>query len=137
MEEAKQKPKKPHKRYSWFIKRQVALEYLQGAGTLMELSVKYGISHQNISEWSRSYSKDLEKRKSRILSDMTNEDQKDYDILKQQNATLKKELEFAQMKAKAMEAIIDIAKEELGIDLRKNSGAKQPVKSNKTTRRQK
>ena len=68
---------------------------------------------------------------------MTNEEQKAYDALKQQNEALKKDLEFAQMKTRAMEIMIDMAKEEYGIDVRKNSGARQPAKSKKTTRRQK
>ena len=59
---------------------------------------------------------------------MTTEEQKVYDGLKAQNEALKKELEFAQMKAKAMEIMIDLAKTELGIDIRKNSGAKQQDK---------
>ena len=59
---------------------------------------------------------------------MTTEEQKVYDALKAQNEALKKELEFVQMKAKAMEIMIDLAKTELGIDIRKNSGAKQQDK---------
>jgi dynactin complex subunit len=114
----------------------------------MELSVEYGIPHQSISRWAQSYAKDQNKRKGRILSDMTPEEQKHYEALrhenellkrqleslqsdqaiKKENEALRKSLEFAQMKAKAMEIMIDLAKEELGIDLRKNSGAKQPEK---------
>ena len=155
MASTEQKPqKKPH--YSWYLRRQMAVEYLDGGKTLQELSAAYGIPHQSISRWSRDYANDLSKRH-RILSDMTPEEQKHYDVLKQQNELLKqqlesvqsdqqlkkeneelkKELEFAQMKAKAMEIIMDLAKEEYGIDLTKNSGARQSVKSNKTTRRQK
>lgn len=130
-----EKQKKPH--YSWFLRRQVALEYLEGNKTLQQLSEAYGIPHQSISRWARDYAKDLSKKKDRILIDMTNEEQKQYEALKQQSEALKKELEFAQMKTKAMEIIMDLAKEEYGIDLRKNSGAKQPVNSKKTTRRQK
>ena len=57
--------------------------------------------------------------------------------LKKANEDLKKDLEFAQMKTIAMEILIDLAKEEYGIDITKNSGARQSAKSNKTTRRQK
>lgn len=137
MEDLKQKPKRKYQMLSWFLRRQVALEYLEGNKTLRELSAAYGIPNQSISRWAKDYAGDLSKRKGCILSDMTDEEQKQYEVLKQQNETLKKELEFAQMKAKAMEIIIDLAKEEYGIDLRKNSGARQPVKSGKTTRKQK
>ena len=39
---------------------------------------------------------------------------------------LKKKLEYEQLKTFALETMIDLAKSELGIDLRKNSGAKPP-----------
>ena len=147
--------KKP--RYSWHLRRQVVIDYVEGDRTLQELSDIYGIPQQTISRWSRDYVRDLSKRKSRILGVMTPEEQKKYEVLRQENEllrkelesietdqalkeeneALKKELEFAQMKAKAMGVIIDLAKEEYGIDLTKNSGARQSAKSNKTTRRQK
>ncbi|MGN7202980.1 helix-turn-helix domain-containing protein [Pedobacter sp. SAFR-022] len=38
---------------------------------------------------------------------------------------LKKELEFANMKIKALDTMIDIAEEQLKVDIRKKSGAKQ------------
>jgi transposase-like protein len=149
--------KRRHQRHSWLFRRQVALEYLAGGLTLQELSAKYNVPYQTIGDWGRTYGKDLERKKVVIFKDMTAEEQKNYDELRQQNEllkmqlesiqsdqelkkenkTLKEELEFAQMKAKAMEIIMDLAKEEYGIDLRKNSGARQSVKSNKTTRRQK
>ena len=156
MEQTGQKTQK-QQRYGWMLRRQIATEYLGGGKTLAELSATYGAPPQSISRWSRDYANDLKKRKDRILGvDMTAEEQKHYEVLRQENnllkqqlasvhpdnlkkenEELKKELEFAQMKAKAMETIIDLAKEELGIDLRKNSGARQPVKLKKTTPGQK
>jgi transposase-like protein len=156
MEKAEQKERQKRPHHSWFLRRQVALEYLKGGKTVQQLSDTYGIPHQSISRWSRDYANDLNKRKERILSAMTTEDQQHLEVLRQQNEllkqqldsvqtdqelkkeneALKKELEFAQMKARAMEVIMDLAREEYGIDLRKNSGARQPVKSKKTTPRQ-
>ena len=57
---------------------------------------------------------------------MTEQEKKELDALKKQNDALKKKLEYEQMKNFALETLVDLAKEELGIDLRKNSGAKQP-----------
>lgn len=156
MEDNEQKTRKEHGTRSWFFKRQVAIEYVTGTKTLQELSLEYGVPHQTISRWGKSYASDLRKAKGRNFNDMTPEEQKYYEELKHQNEQLKKELasiqtdqrlkeenealkkdlEFAQMKTKAMEIIIDLAKEEYGIDLRKNSGAKQPESSRRTTRRQ-
>ena len=155
MEKAGQK-KQRQPSYSWFLKRQVAIEYLKGDRTLQDLAQAYNIPHQSISRWSSNYANELKKRKGRNFNDMTEEELKHYEFLKQQNEllkkelesigsdqhlkeeneTLKKELDYARMKTRAMEIIIDLAKEEYGIDLSKNSGAKQPQSSKQTTRRQ-
>ena len=157
MVKTEQKPSKKQPKYSWFLKRQISIEYLEGKKTLMELGTHYCIPHQTISLWARNYANDRKSKKGHIFSIMTNEDEKSYALLKlenerlkselaaiqtdknlkDENESLKKDLEFAQMKAKAMEIIVDLAKEEYGIDLTKNSGAKQPVKSKKTTLGQK
>ena len=137
MADVTRKAKRGHQRLSWFLRRQIVLEYLQGDKTLRQLSESYGIPNQSISRWVKDYERDIGKRNVRILTDMTPKEQEEYEALKQQNEALKKDLEFAQMKALAMETIIDLAKEEYGIDLRKNSGAKQPVSLKTATRRQK
>lgn len=127
-----------HQRRSWLLRRQVVKEYLGGSKTLRELSAQYNIPNQTICDWIKSYEQDMG-RGSEVgtFSVMTNEEQKAYEALKKENEELRKKLEFAQMKGVAMETIIDLAKEEYGIDLRKNSGARQSAKSSKTTRRQK
>lgn len=157
MASTEQNFKRRHQRHSWPFRRQVAHEYLGGTITLKDLSSKYNIPFQTISDWGRIYKDDFEEKKVVIFKDMTAEEQKNYEELRQQNEllkkqledvrsdqqlkkendTLKKELEFAQMKTKAMEIIIDLAKQEYGIDITKNSGARQSAKSSKTTRRQK
>jgi transposase-like protein len=152
---AEQRTKRSHQRVSWYLKRQLIMEYLDGTKTMRELSVQHNIPNQSIARWVKSYTNDQRKRKAHILSiDMTEEEQKNYDLLMQQNellkqqlirsdqelksenALLKEELEFAQMQTKAMQIIIDLAKEEYGIDVTKNSGARQPASLKKTTRRQ-
>lgn len=156
MADKEQKKRGPYQRHGLFIRLQVAKEYVAGTKTLRELSAEYGIANQSISRWVKSYTNDQQTRMDRILSiDMTAEEQKNYEQLRQHNELLKqqlieserklkddnevlrKELEQARMQTKAMEAIIELASSELGIDLRKNSGARQPARSNKTTRRQK
>lgn len=57
---------------------------------------------------------------------MNEQEQKDMEALQKQLEALKKKLEYEQTKNFALETMIDLAKTELGIDLRKNSGAKQP-----------
>jgi transposase-like protein len=127
-----------HQRHSWLIRRQVAKEYLEGGRTLKELSVRYNVPYQTIWDWTRSYDSEVDQpSKVATFNVMTSEEQKAYEALKKENEALRKQLEFAQMKGVAMETIIDLAKEEYGIDLLKNSGARQSVKSKTPTRRQK
>ena len=127
-----------HQRRGWMIKRQIVKEYLEGSGTLRELSVRYNIPNQTISDWIKSSDGQAEQPvKAPTFETMTSEEQKAYEALQKENEELKKQLEFAQMKGIAMETIIDLAKEEFGIDLLKNSGARQSVKSKTPTRRQK
>ena len=126
-----------NQRYSWAFKREVILECLERGSSQAAASIKYGVSDRLVSNWVKGYVSDLDSRKVHTFKSMTAEEQKQYEALKQQNEALKKELEFAQMKAKAMEIIIELAKEEYGIDVTKNSGAKQPASLKKTTRRQK
>ena len=57
---------------------------------------------------------------------MTDEEQKERTELQKQLEVLKEKLEYEQMKNFALETMIDLAKSELGVDLKKNSGAKQP-----------
>jgi len=149
--------KRKCRQHSWYLRRQIVIEYLQGEKSLIALSEAYGVPNQTISRWVIVYRKELAERTNSNLAVMTAEEQKHYDVLveqnmrlkkqlellqhtpelKKENEVLKRELEFSRMKAKAMEVIIDLAKEEYGLDLLKNSGARQSVKLNKTTRRQK
>lgn len=126
-----------NQRYSWAFKRQVIADCLEGGNSQAAASVKYGVSDRLVSNWVKGYVSDLNSKKMHTFKSMTTEEQKQYEALKQQNEALKKELEFAQMKARAMEIMIDLAKEEYGIDVTKNSGARQPASFGKTTRRQK
>lgn len=127
-----------HQRHSWLIRRQVAKEYLAGGRTLKELSARYNVPYQTIWDWTQSYDSPVEQPpKVATFNVMTSEEQKAYEALKKENEELRKQLEFAQLKGVAMETIVDLAKEEYGIDLLKNSGARQSVKSKTPTRRQK
>jgi transposase-like protein len=117
-----------HRKYSDSFRSKVAREYLEGHFTSRQLGIKYGIQYQRVTDWANQYLANIDKKKLTVLSPMTSEEQREYEALKKQVEALEKKLEYAQMKAKAFEIMIDLAKEELGIDLRKNSGAKQPGK---------
>lgn len=118
------------------LKRQIISEYLSGDQTQATIAARYGFSERSIYQWVKDHLAS-ESEKAANFNGMTEAEQKRYDLLEQQNAELKKQLEFASMQVHAMDVLMDLAKQEYGIDIRKNSGAKQSVKSKKATRRQK
>ena len=111
-------------KYDISFKRKIAKEYIEGNQSTTQLAQYYNVPHQSISRWAKQFCSELAPETT-IIS-MTEQEQKDYELLKQQNDSLKRKLEFEQMKNFALETMIDLAQQELGIDVRKNSGAKQP-----------
>ena len=111
-------------KYDIALKRRVANQYLEGDLSTTQLGQIFNVPHQSISRWAKQFSCELAEDINN--PPMTEQEQKDIALLKKQNEALKKKLEYEQMKNFALETMVDLAKSELGIDLRKNSGAKQP-----------
>jgi len=112
-------------KYDSGFRRKVAKDYLEGEQTAAQLAQHYGIKRHNIMDWVRKFSSDLA-AKQEAIPIMTPEEKQELDALKRQLSAVKQQLDYEQMKNFALETMIDLAKEELGVDLRKNSGAKQP-----------
>ncbi len=108
------------------FKLKIARHYHEGTSTIEAIARQFGIRHQNVSRWGLEFSSELAAEP--ILPIMTEQECKRVEALEQQLTALKKKLEYEEMKTFALETMIDLAKTELGIDLRKNSGAKQPKK---------
>lgn len=114
-------------KYETSFRRKVAREYLEGDLTMAQVAEKYGIKQHNVMDWIRKFSSDLA-AKQEVIPVMTPEEQKELDALKRQLSAVKQQLDYEQMKNFALETMIDLAKTELGVDIRKNSGARQPKK---------
>jgi transposase len=106
------------------FRRHVAQTYVDGDQSLSQLGQIFGLPPQTISRWAKQFSSELAAEQ--MTTSMTEQEEKEYKLLKKQHEALKKKLEYEQMKNFALETMVDLAKSELGIDLRKNSGAKQP-----------
>jgi transposase-like protein len=106
--------------------RHVARTYIEGDWSLNQLVEIFNVPNQTINRWVLKYSDEL--AEDRTNPTMTEEEQKEVKALQKQVEGLKKKLEYEQMKNFALETMADLAKTELGIDIRKNSGAKQPKK---------
>lgn len=111
-------------KYDNELKRKIAKQYLEGNQSLTEIHIEYGISKQDISRWAKRFSCELAEEPT--ISAMTEQEQKEVNALQKQLEALKKKLEYEQMRNFALETMADLAKTELGIDIRKNFGAKQP-----------
>jgi transposase len=120
----RQKGSKP--RYNITFKRHVANRYLHGNLSLRQVSEIFNLPYQSICRWAQQFSCELADKIEVIISPMTEQEQQQFDAVKKQNELLQKVLEQEQLKNFALETMIDLAQSELGIDLRKNSGAKQP-----------
>ncbi len=110
--------------YDTTLKRRVAQDYINGDRSVWQLSEIYNIPAQTISRWALKFSDELREQISE--APMTEEEQKQVNALQKQLEELKKKLEYEQMRNFALETMADLAKTELGIDIRKNFGAKQP-----------
>lgn len=100
----------------------IIAEYLLGDTTYRKLGAKYGVDFRAIHHWvTRFQGKPVRKLKPKIKSTD--------DLLQEELPTdvkqLREELRKAKLHNKLLNAMIDIAEEQLKIDIRKKSGTKQ------------
>jgi transposase-like protein len=100
------------------IKEKIVQEYLNSGKTLQVLGEQYGVSAVSISKWVRatqpSKVQKSRKRREPVLPPLPIEVK-----------ALQEELRKAQLHNKLLNAMLDIGKEEYGLDLRKKPGTKQ------------
>jgi transposase len=97
------------------LKETILAEYLSGGITYRQLAAKYGVTYQSVQQWVTAY-------KGKRQTDRSAAQQS---ALVQQVDQLQAQLRKAQLENKLLKAMIDIAQEQLGIDIRKKSGAKR------------
>ena len=126
-------PRKGHKcqkginngsKYDTAFRQKVARHYLENNLSQQRVGQIYNVCRQLVYAWTKEFSSELSAEI--LIKPMTEQEQQEVEALKKQVETLKKKLEYEQMKNFALETMADLAKTELGIDIRKNSGAKQP-----------
>jgi transposase len=109
------------RRYSVAFKKKVVQELDKGLLNMVELRVKYGIGGKSsISKWSKQYGNLRFNEKALVGRPMK-------DKLKQRIKELERQLEDEKFKVLAYETLIEIVKQEDGIDVLKKGGAKQSV----------
>ncbi len=109
------------KQYDQKLKERVIADYLSGGGTYRQLQAKYGISFQLIHQWVQEFKGSGTKsvKPSKQVNVKSLED------LPKEVKQLQDELRQARLYNKLLEALVEIGKEQYGIDLRKKHGTKQ------------
>ena len=114
------------KTYTNLQKRTVVTAIEQGRLTIKEAKIAYNIkSERSIRDWIKQYKSE----KVEICIENTNPmARKKSPLVDAEKDALQKALQEAELKIKALNTLIDVAEDQLKIDIRKNSGAKQSQK---------
>src|SRR5947208_2608672 len=96
-------------------KKEVVEEYVRGGVSLRGLSRKYGINYRTIHRWVKAYQggKEIESRRPEAMVEMPKDVRR-----------LQRELYEARLEAKLYKTMVEVAEKDLGIPIRKKSGAK-------------
>jgi len=116
-----------------WVREQIVAEYLRGDRNYRELEIEYGIGKSTLHRWVRAARKDKAEKQegtpSKEGSPAAVEIKEAVEVSESEAAAeikrLKRELHKAQLHAEVLKAMMDIAKEELGIDIRKKHGSRR------------
>jgi len=118
--------------FSESIKRQAVKEFEAGHYTVLELSKLYGVKGQTIYNWLKKYSP-TNGPKLRVVEMADSTDSKVKE-LQAQVAELERQVGKKQLQIEFYEKMLSLAKEEYGIDLKKNSSGQSFGGSGRTDR---
>ena len=119
--------------FSESIKRQAVKEFETGQYTVLELSKLYGVKDQTIYNWIKKYSPP-NGPKLRVV-EMADSTDSQVKKLQAQIAELERQVGKKQLQLEFYEKMLSLAKEEYGIDLKKNSFGQPCGGSGKTDQR--
>lgn len=117
---------KPGRRFQYDLSfmHLVVREYLKGDFSAAQVAQKHNLSAGQVKGWITRFSSDLSDELPTPII-VTEQESKDQESLKKQVEELNKKLVQAQMKISGLELMIDIAEEDLNVDIRKKSGTEQ------------
>jgi len=105
-------------------KEKIIAEYLAGGISYRSLQAKYGVDFRTIHGWVQQYRGRYTTSNKPAKSKIAKENQLTEPLPKEVKL-LQAELRRLQLHNELLEAMIDIGKDQFGIDLRKKSGTKQ------------
>lgn len=101
-------------------KEAIIAEYLTGASSYRKLGIKYGIDFRIVHSWVMKY-----QGKNKKYTPKPKQQKVEETPLSNEVKQLQRELRKAQLHNKLLNAMIDIAEQQLHIDIRKKSGTKR------------
>ncbi|MEZ5008015.1 MAG: transposase [Chitinophagales bacterium] len=119
--------------YSVEFKKQLVLEFEKGKLSVPQMEKLYGVHNQAIYNWIYKYSTFNEKG-SRII-EMKNSATNKLKLLEQKVRDLERMVGQKQIKIDYLEKMMEIAKEELDIDIKKNFDTPQSTGSEQTKKK--
>ena len=118
-----------HRKFTEAFKMQVLSDYYSNGCNVRATARKWGIVHQNILQWlkdsCKNQNKDVSLPQEESETDMSSEEKQDILALQERISQLEKSLEYERLRVSAYERLIEIVKQEDGIDVLKKDGAKQ------------
>lgn len=121
------------KRYSEDFKRRIVKEFESGSFSVLQLGKLHGVDFQTIYNWIYKYSSNND-RSVRIVEMKDSSSQKLKELESKVNE-LERAVGQKQLHIDYMEKMIEIAKDDLGIDIKKNYSTPQSVGLEKTKRK--
>lgn len=121
------------RKFSNDFKRKIVKEFEQGSMSVCQLSRLYGIAETQIYNWIYKFSIFNEKG-SRIV-EMKESQSAKFKELEQRVKELEQNVGQKQIMIEYLEKMIDLAKQELNIDIKKNFATPQSVGSKKTEKK--
>jgi transposase-like protein len=127
-----EKRTKLRNRYPEELKRKIAKDYLAGLASYAVLAEEHGLANKGVvKEFVKWYRRKYELSDENHYTMPEKKPSKSADeeqSLRQQIKELERKLAFSELKVESLETMIDLAEEQLKIDIRKKSGAKQSKK---------
>lgn len=117
------------RRYSDAEKLQIIDEYLASGEPMEKFQTRFRMGHCTLSRWMTNFGisntlREESMTMKRVLYESPDKSGRER-ALETRLAQLEKELKTEKLKSLALNTMIDVAEEELGIDIRKKAGAKQ------------
>ena len=116
----------------------VLKDYYESGASYYQIARKYDVATGNVIAWERKYMnkcvplpsdiQELEKRgfmAKKVRDSKPQQVMSEEEKLRDENARLRKALEYSELRNEALNEVLKIGKEQYGIDLLKKAGAKQ------------